>query len=536
MLHNKLACFELLLIVAFVLFGRPPRAAVDEADSLENDGPVIDSVVIENNDIFDTSDPEYDSWVYSLANEFHIRTKKGVIAREVLLKPGDPYSRELADETGRNLRALPYIYEARVVLDTSDGLNCLKVITSDRWTLAGGPSISRSSRETIYKLGLQELNLLGYGQQLEADYYIREYQEDYLEASLFERRLLNSRQSLYLYYNGDPEVGLKSFSLSRPYYNLNDKTSWNISYSDFDRDDRYYIGGVEVSSYNTRGRRLSLSYNYRFGSYLSKVSFGLNYQYHDISIRDREIYYGGIPIVFPEDSLYHAIIPSLGVSRVNYIQTTRIDRFKKTEDIDLNTGASLSFGWYYDGPSRDLLYRSIVFALGYSTYWKSNLLSINYSRGFYYNSTMHLRKKILFTFRYYNNSLKFLTPAFRFYYSIDNRFDRRLSQNVGEDTGLRGYPRHFVAGEKLLKINYENRFFTGISIMSAQIGAVQFIDAAQGLLQNQGVRFDRFYWAFGFGLRFAPEKIGNADIIRIDLAYARELKEWQISFGVGQYF
>lgn len=536
MRRNKLDQFGYFALAILIIVLSPGWAKCEKSDSLNSDGPIVDTIVIENQDIFDTNDPEYDSWIYSLANEFHIKTKKTVIAREVLLKKGSPYSEELAEETGRNLRSLPYIYDARVVLDSSNGENRVRVITSDRWTLAGGPSISRSSRQTIYKLGIQELNLLGYGQQFEADYYIREFDEDYLEASLYERRLFNSRQSLYLHYNGDPEVGLSSFSLSRPYYNLNERNSWDISYSYVDREDRYYINGIVVSKNNTLGKRLSLSYNYRFGAYLSKVSFGLNYQYHDISVSNRQIFYEGVPVVFPNDSLYHAIIPSFGVSRVAYIRTTRIDRFRKTEDIEMNTGASLSFGWYYDASSGGLLYRSVIFALGYSNFWKSSLFSINYSRGFYYNSDIHLRKRILFTLRYYNNGLKFLTPSFRLSYSIDNRFDRRLSQSAGEDTGIRGYPRNFVTGEKLLKINYENRFFTGISIMSAAVGAVQFVDAAQGLLKDQGPSFDRFYWAFGFGLRLAPEKIGNADIVRIDLAYAEELKEWQISFGVGQYF
>jgi len=536
MRQNRLAINGIILVLIFLLFTPPGIFGEGGVDGLSDSDPIIDTVIINNQDIFDTSDPEYGHWIYSLANKFHIKTKKSVISREVLLKPGEPFSPSLAEETGRNLRTLPYIYEADVALDSSNGRNRLVVTTSDRWTLAGGPTISRSSRQTTYKIGVEELNLLGYGQQLLIDYYIREFDEDYLEASLYERRLLNSRQSLYLYYNGNPEIGLSSFSFSRPYYSLNDRVSWNVSYSYTDRQDRYYISGFEISRNQTEGRRLSLACNYRFGAYLSKVAFGLNYQYHDVSISDRQVFHENIPVVFPDDSLYHAIIPSFGVSRVDYIKTTRIDRFKKTEDIAMNTGASLSFGWYYDASKGGILYRSMVFALGYSSYWNSNLFSINYSRAFYYNSMIHLRKRILFTFRYYNNGLKFLTPAFRLSYSIDNRYDRRLSVSAGEETGLRGYPRDYVTGEKVLKMNYENRFFTGLSIMSAQIGVVQFIDAAQGLLKDDAPDLDRFFWAFGIGLRIAPEKISNADIVRVDLTYAEKLREWEISFGVGQYF
>ncbi|MCP4704557.1 MAG: hypothetical protein GY865_08095, partial [candidate division Zixibacteria bacterium] len=54
---------------------------------------------------------------------------------------------------------------------------------------------------------------------------------------------------------------------------------------------------------------------------------------------------------------------------------------------------------------------------------------------------------------------------------------------------------------------------------------------------SDGERFElnRNLWTVGIGLRIGAERVSNAEMIRIDCAYAGKTKNWQISFGVGQY-
>ena len=60
-----------------------------EADLIKYDGLLIDSVEIENRNIFDTNVKGYDNFIFRTANKLHVKTQKKVLAREFLLKKGD---------------------------------------------------------------------------------------------------------------------------------------------------------------------------------------------------------------------------------------------------------------------------------------------------------------------------------------------------------------------------------------------------------------------------------------------------------------
>ena len=106
---------------------------------------------------------------------------------------------------------------------------------------------------------------------------------------------------------------------------------------------------------------------------------------------------------------------------------------------------------------------------------------------------------------------------------------------LGENNGLRGYPRNYSTGQKRLISNIENRVFFGIEILSVDMGAVQFVDLGRGWGKNESMHLRDIYWSVGFGLRFSAERVSNARMMRLDLAYAGEIKDWQLSFGVGHY-
>ena len=153
--------FLYLLITFCCLLASAGSTAEIEDTVTGLSGPLIDSIHIENGEIFAEDSSKYDLWIFQLANRLHIKTKKYVIRRELLLKEGDPFSRRLADETERNLRALPFLWDARVNLRQSPkGKNVLEVSTADSWTLLGGISISRTAGETVYHIrGEERVNI-----------------------------------------------------------------------------------------------------------------------------------------------------------------------------------------------------------------------------------------------------------------------------------------------------------------------------------------------------------------------------------------
>jgi hypothetical protein len=73
-------------------------------------GKVVESIQTVRLEVIEKRDP-----APRLLNAFHVLSRGGVLAREVLLRPGAPYQQTLADETRRNLAALPQLSLVLVV-------------------------------------------------------------------------------------------------------------------------------------------------------------------------------------------------------------------------------------------------------------------------------------------------------------------------------------------------------------------------------------------------------------------------------------
>jgi len=518
-------CLTILVII--VASGVSTEGATIDSSLLR-----IDSVVIDNRNIFNTDSSRYDYWLFRLANKLHMRTRKSVIERELLQKKGDRFSEDLAYETERNLRTLPFLWDAQVALYRSgDSLNIMKVTTFDRWTLSGGPSMSRVAGQISYEFGIEEQNLFGYGQYLSLNLRIREFEDDYVEFSFTERRLFGGRYIFGIYYNDNPEVGLKSFTLDRPLYSLNARMSYGIGYTNIDRRDEYYAGGRKVAANKTAGEEFDFTALLQSGTYNSKIRTGIEYVYKNVVISERV----GKGVSFPSDSSYSRVTPQMSLSHIKYFRTKRINGFARNEDLPLVKSASLAVGWAFDTDRGRRLYNTLAFAYNHSARPGANFLFFSFLRKYWYLGNLDFRKQQILSIKYYNNKYSWVTPVLFVLYAEDFRADRTTGLFLGENNGLRGYPKNFDGGDKLLRINLENRFFTRLSLLTVDFGAVQFLDLGQSCRRGEDFRLNDMLWSVGAGLRLGMEKVSNAELMRIDLAYAGKLRRWQLSFAIGQY-
>ena len=124
------------------------RTAADLSVLTFYDGQIVDSIVIEPRNIFDTNDPRYSGFIFKSTNRLHIVTRAAVIRRELLLSEGEPFSAKLAEETARNLRSGYAIYDAWTEVESlPNGHLLVRLITIDQWSLTGGFTISKSGSE-----------------------------------------------------------------------------------------------------------------------------------------------------------------------------------------------------------------------------------------------------------------------------------------------------------------------------------------------------------------------------------------------------
>lgn len=126
-----------------------------------SDRPTVDSIIIDNRNVFDREDPSPD-WVANLANGLHIRTRQWVIRRRLLLNRGDPFDVARMEESERLLRNLGVFRQVRVdTVRLADGRLALRSVTADGWSSQPQASFTTVGGDRTWELGYMERNFLG---------------------------------------------------------------------------------------------------------------------------------------------------------------------------------------------------------------------------------------------------------------------------------------------------------------------------------------------------------------------------------------
>ena len=533
---SVLTCFS----VSATISGRPLQSdlVTESEDYHAFEGLIVDSVEIDNRNIFDTSDDEYDSFLFRMANRLHMTTTKKAIAREVLLKKGSVYSNDLAEETSRILRERFILYDAWVEKKIMDNGNLLvRVVTIDQWSLSLGADIRREGNENTVKIGALERNLFG-NNQLVSFHYIHQTEDDnYIESSFSDYRFFGNPLRLAVQYSNNRKSSFSAFSLSRPFYNLQQKFSYTVSIFDVKGRTDIYENSIIVSEYTYRGDKTYIDASYRFGSYTKKLitNFGYRYNYEKISDTTSSLTNHSVDY-YPDDSLSHTVQAGLQLARFEFAKRKNIDGFNYTEDFSLGQIVDLTVDRTYNSKLSDVFHNSISFAVLNSFLYKENLFFMKAQTRFWFQDSYELRQKLICNFKWYNSSLEYLTFAFHTQYVYDyvNNSSKDLVL-LGGTSGLRGYNKYFKTGDKQLILNSEIRFHPQLSILSVLVGGTLFADFGQIREEGQSIKLTGgYYSSVGGGLRIAFEK-SSKKVIRLDLSYSIQYN-WTVSIGTGMYF
>lgn len=505
------------------------------------EGRTIDSVIIDNRNIFDTSLDEFDNFFFRIANKLHIKTTSKTIRREVLLKAGQPYRQELADETARNLRTRMRMFDVWVEADTLDtGELLVRVITIDQWSLSGGLSIKHDGDETSYAIGAIDRNLLGRNQFLGVNYVVPGDDDAYLACAFADGRFFGKPMKVGMEFRNDSRDELKGGSIGRPYYNLDQSLAYGLSVSrvggrvDTYRDDR------QVAEHRFRGDKLKGEVAMRFGSrqrkarlravysYRFQDSFGKIYLSDDPG--DREL----AEAAFPEDSIVHEVGGGTRLYNLDFVTLTRIDGFKYTEDFSLGQVIGLSAFRAFD-EGRSMIYDHVEVLTGTGHYYRSNLFYLTYVGAFWFDGFKTIRRTTDITMNIYNNKYRSVTFVGRVKVSSDLRDSGAEALELNHEEGLRGMARHFLSGDRMALMNFESRFFPGLELLSVVFGVAAFADVGRTYRTDEPLTLEGFYASAGVGLRISMERSQRNQMLRLDLNYS-EKRGWRISMGTNQYF
>lgn len=487
-----------------------PRSGYPATDSLGR--PIIQYVEVHRSDIFDTS--EAHGFLPRLVNGLHMTTHAGVVSREILFQPGEPYDSATAAETARNLRRIALFRKVRIDTVTTDTGFTVKVITQDGWSTQADLRFRSAGNQADWQIALIERNLLGTGTRF-ATRYRKTPDRSLLNFQFLQPRLLARSWSLGLRYE-DRSDGLRgSVAIERPFFSLSDKFGL---YTLFDaRNERViqFRDGVNSPSDSLRRRfvlgRVDASYALRRSS-RGYVRVGLTAQLR------RDDY-----IVWPSQtttrSVTAAVGPFIEYRRANFVVTRGFSRFGRDEDVDVSDlariqllAAPAAFGYGTGGVG-------ILAQLRVGT-------QIGKGRGF---AWIDSRANGLYTASGLDSgSVSFgatavLTPAAR--HLLIGHADIGWIKNpqpatefdLGFAAGPRGFPIHAFTGDRTYFTTAEYRYLFGEDLFKAlDLGVAGFVDHGGAWWDTQARRTGT---NLGLGLRLSASRAADANPTRLDLAY-----------------
>ena len=545
--RHRLSQVALTLVLLFAI-GGSPAVGVERTDwtdktangALNENQPRIDRVSFEPQNVFSPGN-EKRWWVYRFLNSMHIVTRKGVLRAETLLEPGDIFDPAKAYETERNLRALPFIYDAFVSVDTVRSAGAagdsvvLRVRTMDKWTLNGGAEVTRRLGHNDLKVGVEEKNLLGQGHHASFDYVFSSVDPSFFIVAYRHPRLMGKALRPLVNYRSDPLDKSGLVRLSKPYVSRDDRSRIVGEWQTFDRRTQQIKDADTIATYFEEGDRWSLDGFSRSGDYNTKLEFGAGYSYVQQRVNKRTLYTSDL-VEFPDDSVAQVIRLSAKLQSDKFYRTRRINYQFRTEDVTISRGVALAFSQRRGPGFRELLYNSLEASLYYDLQRGNFIAKSLLKRTGWFVGAREFRTVTSLSLRGYHNGVRWMTFAGRAFYAHDRRSIDYDPLSVDEDRGVRGYPFNYLTGSHTLVGSLEARFHSGVTVLTTRLGFATFIDFGTAWNSGERMKLSDYIWSAGIGLRLDLAQIGGGRVARLDAAYAGESSSWEFSAGMGQFF
>jgi len=491
-------------------------------DTLEQSKATIGNIIITRRNVFDTSKPEEDIFVFRLANAFHATTRESVIQEQLLFKPGDVYSYRLLTESERFLRGNGYLVDAEIKpvrYDEENNVVDIEVITHDAWTFTGSINFGREGGSNSFAAEIAESNLFGFGKALGLQFSSNVDRSE-TTISYKDPLLLGTRNRLGLVYSDKSDGSQKFISLDRPFFSLDTRWAMGIAGgTNSETDSLYEFGKI----YNQFGHYSEIADAYVGFSqgYINKMvyrwRFGFQKELDDFSpLPD----FPGDPI--PDDRDFRFPYVQFNMYEDKVIKTQRIRLIQRIEDINLGNEASIKVGWsdeVFGATNQGIVfegYANMAFKPAFN-----QLLLFSPQISGYISETKAENTKLEFFSRYYLPNIR--NQVFYMALSAEYVINQFLDDQVllGGDSGLRGYPLRYQQGDRKFLFTIEQRFYTSWNLFElANVGGLIFFDIGRawfpGVVKNADTGILRDW---GIGMRLASTRSSGAVVLHIDLAF-----------------
>lgn len=520
------------------------------------DGKIVESIHTVRLEVIEDRDP-----APRFLNVFHVVTRSYVVERELLLRPGEPFLATLADETQRNLAALPQLSLVLVVAAEGTQVDRVRivVITKDVWSLrlnwnlglssAGLQSLSVNPAETNV-LGTHQsagllLGWLPRSYSLGAQYAIPRVLGSHVAASADAGLIFNSTSGAREGSFGDLQIG-------QPLWSSRTEWSWNVAGSWLKEVTRRYTDGRVAAfaldrntdcrqapsfcvpdAYLTDVAIVDASLTRSFGwARKHDVTFGLQVRRNRYTLPDLSAFDPATVQAYDRSRV------PVGDDRVGPYLMYRTYSSDFARVLDLETLALQED--YRLGPEAYLRLYPVLHFLGSSRTFVGASAGVSYtatigrSDGLVRAGVESISEVQTDSGRVSDGSIQATSriasprwPVGRIVVDtlLLDRYANGLNRQVflGGDTRLRGYPSEYFVGAHALEANAEYRSTPWELFRTLQLGGVLFYDAGDAFDDWKRLRL---WQSVGLGARILFPQLDRF-VFRIDVGFplARPLPE-----------
>jgi hypothetical protein len=494
-------------------------------------GSVIGEVRVVAQDLFDPEKPGEDRRLFRLANRVHRSTRPSVIERQLLFKPGDVFSPELIAESARLLRQNDYLYDVDITpVLREDGKVDVEVKTRDVWTLEGGASFNRSGGANNTSLWVEDTNFLGTGKEISIS-RIGTVDRTSNLIRFRDPNLLGSRVRLTLSHADNSDGGRERFELERPFYSLTSRWAAGVRAFRDDRLERLFTAGKAIVGFEHRHEFAEVYGGLSRGlvnGAARRLKFGFTYSADTFTMSSK----------FPKDRLAVPQNRTLAYPWVSFesvqdrfVVERDLDRIQRSEDLNLGRQLHLLLGLSsstFGGDGERWIVQTAASA-GWRPGRRQLLLAqLGGSTRLADSDTENLVAggRVRWYLRDFGKHLFYASLGA----DLAHRLDGEDQLLLGGDSGLRGYPLRYQAGDRRVLLTLEQRFFSDRELFHlAHVGAAVFFDAGQAwfvdppshgdrdpLFADQGRRILK---DVGLGLRFGSSRSSRGGVLHLDVAF-----------------
>jgi hypothetical protein len=492
--------------------GAPPGAA-----ELEARGARIGRIEVRVDDVFE---PEHSlAAPYRLANRLHRETRAQTVVRQLLFHEGDRFNGRVLAEAERLLRSQPYFSDAWIEPLAYHDDNTVDVLVRvhDVWTISPGISFGREGGRNSVNVEFEDKNFLGLGKQIAVERSSNADRSAY-RFSYDDPQLLGGWWALSTDYASMSDGYERGVSIGRPFYSLDSRWSVGVAAWDAQYTQSQYALGRIVDRFQKSDRSFALEGGWSPGlieGWTTRYLAGLRYELREFAELDASM--------APAPENRTLAYPWIGVEWIEdqYGRTRNLEQIGRTEDLHLGRSARLQIGYAAaalgstrsavvlngraSGAAQPGAQQYLLGSIGFKGRLEANDLvggELDLTTQYFLRQSEH---RVLFAGAQ-------LTWT--------HRRDPETQLLLGGDTGLRGYPLRFQAGDGRALLTIEERFYTNWQPMRLfNVGAAVFADVGRTWGDDAyGASSAGWLRDVGVGLRIGSARSAAGAIIHIDLA------------------